>query len=269
VTDAHAISATFTAPDVNEVFWMEPDQQGILCGTQAGEWLVGPAAPGAISPLNIKAARATTIGCANILPRRTDHTLVFAQRYVQKIQEYFADVYSGKFSSPQLTRNAKHLTVAGLSELAYQRELAPIVWGRLASGGLIGITYQRDSLTTARGPDIAGAHRHTLGSGRAVRSISVGASADGNLDSLYMVTEAASGGAFHVEVMTSLLSEGFSLNDCWFVDDALVPTSFAIDATTSDDAPYGGVWLYGLWPLEGKTVAAWICAGWTAARAGF
>jgi hypothetical protein len=55
VTDAHAISATFTAPDVNAIFWMEPDQQGILCGTQAGEWLVGPAAPGALSPLNIKA----------------------------------------------------------------------------------------------------------------------------------------------------------------------------------------------------------------------
>jgi hypothetical protein len=189
VADDNAISAIFTAPDVNEIFWMEPDQQGILCGTQAGEWLLGPAAPGAISPLNIKAARLTKVGCANILPRRTDHTLVFAQRYLQKIQEYFADVYFGKFSSPHITKTSKHLTVTGLAELAYQQELAPIVWARLENGALMGITYQRDSLTTARGPDIAGAHRHTLGSGRAVRSISVGASAAGNLDSLFMATE--------------------------------------------------------------------------------
>jgi hypothetical protein len=258
VTDAHAISATFTAPDVNEIFWMEPDQQGILCGTQAGEWLVGPAAPGALSPLNIKADRVTTIGCADILPRRTDHTLVFVQRYLQKVQEYFADVYSGKFSSPHLTKNSKHLTPPKLAEIAYQEELAPIVWARLANGALIGITYQRDSLTTARGPDLAGAHRHTLGSGRAVRSISVGASASGNLDSLYMATEEANGGTFHIEMMTRLLSEGFAFSDCWFLDDALVPTSFAIDATPITGAPYGGVYLYGLWPLNGKTVAAYL-----------
>jgi hypothetical protein len=258
VTDAHAISATFTAPDVNAIFWMEPDQQGILCGTQAGEWLVGPAAPGALSPLNIKADRVTTIGCADILPRRTDHTLVFVQRYLQKVQEYFADVYSGKFSSPHLTKNSKHLTPPKLAEIAYQEELAPIVWARLANGALIGITYQRDSLTTARGPDLAGAHRHTLGSGRAVRSISVGASASGNLDSLYMATEEANGGTFHIEMMTRLLSEGFAFSDCWFLDDALVPTSFAIDATPITGAPYGGVYLYGLWPLNGKTVAAYL-----------
>jgi hypothetical protein len=258
VADDNAISAIFTAPDVNEIFWMDPDQQGIICGTQAGEWLLGPAAPGAVSPLNIKAARLTKVGCANILPRRTDHTLVFAQRYLQKIQEYFADVYFGKFSSPHITKTCKHLTVPGLAELAYQQELAPIVWARLANGTLMGITYQRDSLTTARGPDIAGAHRHTLGSGRAVRSISAGASAAGNLDSLYMATEDASGGAFHVEVMTSLLSEGFAFSDCWFLDDALVPTSFAIDTTPITGAPYGGVHLYGLWPLNGKTVAAYL-----------
>jgi hypothetical protein len=257
VTDAHAISATFTAPDVNEIFWMEPDQQGILCGTQAGEWLVGPAAPGALSPLNIKAAASprsaaptscraapTTRWCSrSAICRRSG---VFCRRLLRQVL----------LAAPDQELQAPDR--AGLAELAYQEELAPIVWARLANGALMGITYQRDSLTTARGPDLAGAHRHTLGSGRAVRSISVGASAGGNLDSLYMATEEANGGTFHVEMMTSLLSEGFAFSDCWFLDDALVPTSFAIDATPITGAPYGGVYLYGLWPLNGKTVAAYL-----------
>lgn len=259
VTDAHAISAVFTATDLNKVFWMDPDDQGIICGTQAGEWLVGPAAPGALSPLNAKASRRTKVGCADVLPRRTDHGLLFVQKFRQKIQEYFADVMSGKFASPHITEKSKHLTVSGVQEIAYQQELAPAVWARLGSGALMGITYKRDSNTVSRPPDMAGAHRHDLGSGRAVRSISGGASAGGNLDSLYMVTEEAAGGAFHVEMMQPLLSEGFSLSDCWFVDDALIPASFEIDTTSTDDAPSGGVWLYGLWPLEGKTVTPWLC----------
>jgi hypothetical protein len=58
--------------------------------------------------------------------------------------------------------------------------------------------------------------------------------------------------------MRSLLSEGFVFSDCWFLDDALVPTSFAIDTTPITGAPYGGVTLYGLWPHNGKTVAAYL-----------
>src|SRR5262249_27786597 len=34
------ISYTFNAPDTNPIFWMVPDQLGIICGTQKGEWLV-------------------------------------------------------------------------------------------------------------------------------------------------------------------------------------------------------------------------------------
>jgi hypothetical protein len=123
---------------------------------------------------------------------------------------------------------------------------------------LIGITYQRDSLTTARGPDIAGAHRHTLGSGRAVRSISVGASAGGNLDSLYMVTEEASGGTFHVEVMTRLLSEGFTFSIAGSSTMRWCRPRSRSTRRRRPMRPMAACTLYGLWPLNGKTVAAYL-----------
>ena len=40
VTDADAIDYTLNSPDTNTVLWMHPDQQGIIVGTESGEWLV-------------------------------------------------------------------------------------------------------------------------------------------------------------------------------------------------------------------------------------
>src|SRR5262249_9574331 len=106
VTDANAISYTFNTKDVNPIFWMEPDQQGIICGTKGGEWLVQATSINSpLTPTNIQAHRVTKIGCANIEPRRTEHTVVFVQKFQRKVIEYFADVFSGKFTAPNLSKN--------------------------------------------------------------------------------------------------------------------------------------------------------------------
>jgi hypothetical protein len=254
VTGAHAISYTFNSPDTNPIYWMEPDLQGIICGTKAGEWLVQPPTPGAISPLNIAARRVTKIGCANIEPRRTEHTTVFVQKYGRKIMEYFADVYSGKFTAPHLSFKGKHLTRGGIDEIAYQQELSPTVWARV-KGALIGCTYKRDTLTTAQGPTIAGWHPHTLGTGRSVESLCVGPSIDGTLDSLSIVTNDTASGVRHVEIMTSLMDEGAALADAWFLDDAILPSSTTSSVVGSVGYPYGGLTINGLWHLNGKSVS--------------
>jgi hypothetical protein len=179
------------------------------------------------------------------------------QRFNRKVMEYFADVFSGKFTAPNLSDRAKHLTVTGIAEIAYQQELAPILWGRRNDGGLVGATYKRDTLMTSQGPTIIGWHRHQLGSGRSVESICVGPSVDGNLDTTSMITNDPNSGIRHIEVMTDLLDEGFTLTDCWFLDNGIVPTS-----TSVQSAPTGGVngslLVNGLWPHNGKTVSAFI-----------
>src|SRR6516225_4775686 len=143
VLTSSAISAVFNAPDANPIFWMLPDLQGILLGTRAGEWLIQAPTPGPISPFNIAGRRVTTIGCANIEPRRTEHTTIFVQKFQRKIMEYFADVFSGKYTAPHITFYSKHLTAGfgGVQEIAYQQEFNPIVWARLGTGFLVGWTY--------------------------------------------------------------------------------------------------------------------------------
>lgn len=256
VSDSNGIRYVLNAPDNNIIFWMQPDLQGIIVGAQGGEWLVQATTQNApLTSTNMQAHRVTRVGCANIEPRRTELTTVFVQKLQRKTIEYFADVFSGKFTAPNLNEMSKHLTIGGIEELAYQQELMPTIWARLATGQLIGAAYKRDTLFSSQGPKFCGWHRHTLGSGRTVQSITVGPDQTGNLEALMMTTKDANG-LFHVELMAGMSDEAVTLNTAWHVDSAIIPSSAQVNAATLGN-PYGTLTLNGLWPLNGSTVMVW------------
>lgn len=257
VLASSGISAVFNDDSVNPLRWMKSQQQGIVCGTQAGEWLIFAPTAGSIAPNNIDVRKLTKSGCANVEPRETEHTLVFVQRYGKKLIEYFPDVFSGKYTAPNLAEKAMHLTAKGVAELAYCQAVTPIIWYRDNAGNLRGITYKRDTLMTSQGPTLAGHHRHALGSGRIVESITAGPSTGGDLDSLTMITNDTATGVRHVEILTDMVAEGSTLAQASYLDDAVAPTS-TVQLTPAQLAPYGGLTLNGLWHLNGKTVQAWI-----------
>lgn len=255
VLPSSAISYVLNSDSTNPIFWFQPDLQGILVGTQAGEWLVVAPTNGPIAPTNIAARRVTKIGCANVEPRRTDNTNVFVKRYQRKLMEYFADVYSGKFSAPNLADKAEHIIRTGIAEIAYTEAVTPVVWGRAVDGSLFGMTYKRDALASANGPTFNGWHRHALGSGRIVESLCSGPSVGGDLDTLTVVTNDTATNVRHIEVLTDAPDEATPLIESWFLDDAVSPSSYSVVATPTADAPYGGLTLNGLWHLNGKTVS--------------
>src|SRR5262249_44614571 len=87
--------------------------------------------------------------------------------------------------------------------------------------------------------------RTALGSGRLVQSITVGASQAGTLDALSMGTNDSTTNIHHVEMMADLFEETDAIQSAWFLDDAVVPSSYV---------PLGtGVTFNGLWHLNGKT----------------
>ncbi len=248
VADSNAIAAVFNAPQVNTIFWLEPDQLGIVVGTQAGEWIVQASNQNnVLTPTSIQVHQATRNGCANMEPRKAGGTLVVVQRYKRNMMEYFADVYSGKFNAQNLSVASGHLTGRGVEELGYQQELAPLIWARCADGSLIGCSYKREANSTSSPPDFAGWHQHALGSGRTVESVCVGPSVGGDLDALSMVTN-DSGNVRHVEIMTDLMPENPDITDGWFLDDAVSPSSYQIVSNTD-------FLMNGLWHHNGKTVS--------------
>jgi hypothetical protein len=113
-------------------------------------------------------------------------------------------------------------------------------------------------LTTAQGPTFAGWHRHELGSGRVVESISVGPSVGGDLDSLAMVTNDPATGIRFVEIITDEFDEDATFSEAWFLDCATTGTSHSVSTAAQAGAPYGGLTVNGLSYLNGKTVQAWI-----------
>jgi hypothetical protein len=254
VAASSAISYVLNSDSVNPIFWMQPDLQGLIIGTQAGEWLVQAPTTGPIAPTNIAARRVTKIGSANVEPRRTEHTNVFVKRYGRKLIEYFADANFNKLSGPNLADKAEHIVKAGIAEIAYTEAVTPVIWGRDADGALFGVTYKRDTLTTTQTATFVAWHRHALGSGRTVESICNGPSADGDLDALTMVTNDADTGVRHVEILTDTIDEEATLADAWFLDNAVRPSSTSSTNTPSDGAPYGGLTINGLWHLNGETV---------------
>jgi hypothetical protein len=178
------------------------------------------------------------------------------QRYKRKVLEYFADVYSGKFTAQILSAFSKHLTKSYIQEIGWQQELAPCCGIGWATARWPAGPTSAEALVSSQPPQTMGAHRHTLGSGRTVESIAVAANADGTLDALQMVTNDAASGVRHVEMLTrcsrkpTTLARRLVARRCGEPEFVGQRCNAAVDG-----APYGGLTLYGLWHLNGKTVS--------------
>jgi hypothetical protein len=255
VADNNGMAEILKGEDRNTIFWMVGTSAGIAAGTQGGEWSIQASQLNEpLSPTSIQAHKVTKYGCANVEPRNTGLSHVFVQRYQKQVFEYLTDVFSGKFIGTNISRKAKHLTSDGIAEIAYQAELAPIVWARTNTNKLIGCTYKRESPFSTQPASFMGWHQHTLGSGRAVESIQAGPSPDGTLDSLMLITNDTATGIRYVELLTPIFEETGKITDAWFLDAAVVPTASEVKTV----AGHLSVVFYGLDYIAGKTITAWI-----------
>jgi len=256
VSDANAISYTFNAKDINTIFWMTPQHTGMLCGTQAGEWLVQASSNNdPLTPTSCQAKRVTKYGSANVEPVEAPFATLFVARNNKKLFEYLADVFSGKFSGINVSLTGSHLTASGIAEIRYQKELTPVLWARMNDGTLAGMTYRRESAMLSEQPAFSGWHSHALGTGRSITSISIGPSVGGDLDTLTMVTFDSVNNIYYVELLTDLFPENGANTDAWFLDGATTPagsvlTGFGASATQLE--------IYGLENYNGETITAYV-----------
>lgn len=258
VGNANGLSEVFNSDDQNTLYWMEPTASGLLCGTKKGEWLIAASQlQDPITPTSIQVNRVTKVGCFNQIPAHTPLTMVLIQRYSRLLFEVFPDLFSGKITAPNLNVYSKHLTAPGVAEIAYQSELAPVLWGRNNDGSLVGWTYRRKKQMSAEEPDFVGGHRHALGSGRSVASICVNSTPQQTSDSLMLTTVDPVSGVYHIEQMTKMLDTTDALTAGWYVDDAVTPSGMVVNYTNGVAV---SLTFYGLWHLNGKTVSA-VCGG--------
>jgi len=248
------ISYVFNSPDANPIFWLEPDQLGIVGGTQAGEWLVQATSTNLpLTPATVQAHRYTKYNCANILPARTDLTLAVVQTFRRSLLEYFADVFSGRFSAHDLAHYAKHLTKSFIMEICWQQETIATIWARYGDGSFTSTGYSRRTLSTSQPAEMQAWAGHTLGTNRMVEFICTGANEFGTLDALTMVTNDPNGNIRWVEMLAKNFTETDLPAAGWFLDGGVRPSSTTAIAASAN-FPYGGLQLNGLWHLNGQTV---------------
>ncbi len=251
VSDENAMTEIFNAQDINTIVWMTPQQTGLLCGTQAGEWLIQASSAGSIlTPTSIQSKRITKYGDANVEPINAPFATLFVARNNKKVFEYLADVFTGKYSAINVSLTGSNLLLPGVDEIRYQKELCPVAWLRMDDGSFAGMTYRRESPMLSEQPAFAGWHSHALGTNRSIISIAVGPNVTGNLDALSMVTLDPVDGLYRVEVMTDIFPDNGTNLQAWFVDGGTTPVGSFLTSNS--------LTIYGLEKYNGSSVSVYI-----------
>lgn len=255
VADNCGISAVLKSDSINRALWMVPDEQGMMMGTQAGEWLIRASNNNdPITPTSIQAKRISKFGSENIEPCTTPLAKIFVQRDGRNLIEYVRNRMMGSFQGINMSLKAKHFTESGIQEVAFQALTTPIIWLRNGDGELVGCTYRRDEMYAIDPVSFAGWHKHSLGTGRVIKSIQTGPSTNGDLDALSMVTFDPAKKAHFVEVLTDIFEQNDTIYDAWFLDGSVTPAG--VERVTVDGIDY--LRLYGLGMFAGDRQDVWV-----------
>ena len=169
VEDDDAIDYTISADDVNAIFWLSAGEDTLTIGTAGGEWV--PSSVGAVlTPSDISVRRQVTTKAAQVQPIRVDNVILFIQRAKRKIKEFGFAFESDGFQSLDMTRLAQHISVGGISEMAFAEEQESQVYTVRNDGQLLSMTFRRKE-------DVVGWSRIILG-GRFPGGNSVATSGD-------------------------------------------------------------------------------------------
>ena len=225
VTASMSVVVTLNSNQVNVIRWMNSDDRGLLIGTTGGEWVVKATAAGdAVTPTNVTAVNPTTYGSANVAPVRVARATLFAQRAARKLREMTYVYVDDGFRAPDMTLLAEHVTLGGITQLAYQQEPQGIIWAVRADGTLLAFSYNREQQVT-------GWSRHQLGGFSdaaqtlppVVESIACIPMPNGTGDELWMVVQRYINGATHryVEYMNKIWAKGDTLSAAVYLDASL------------------------------------------------
>jgi len=192
--------------------------------TYGGEFTMEGGVEKPLTPTNVRSRMRSNRGCKGVKPVQIDNETILVQRSGRKIRALSYDVDSAKYSIPNLTTLAEHITESGVVDMAYQQEPGSLLHCVRADGKMAVLTLDRDESVTAW------TKFETEGSFRAISSNP----GDGN-DEAWIIAERTINGS------TKRYVERFSTD---------VLTDCAIIGTNESGA---SVWA-GLDHLEGKTV---------------
>jgi hypothetical protein len=142
VNDDDSFSLAITTQ--NKVRWIDA-LEALLIGTTGDEWRIASSKlETPLTPTNFTIRQQTEHGSAHIQPVRANSSLLFVDFVKRKVRELTYSASDEKYTAPDMTSLAEHITYSGITSIARQKNPESIVWMTLDDGSLISMTYERD-----------------------------------------------------------------------------------------------------------------------------
>ncbi|MDP9066612.1 MAG: hypothetical protein M3O06_12205 [Pseudomonadota bacterium] len=180
---ASAMNDLVTGSDASSICWLSAAVV-LLIGTEGGEYGLDAAnySTSPLGPANVEILRQSNWRCRHIAPQFVGTTVLYMQRAGRKLFAADYNFYLNRYDSTDQSKYAYHITIGGVTSIAYQQEPWSILWAIRADGTLLSYTFNREDNVTAW-------CRHNMGGGGVVESISVTPAPDGLRDELWMIVK--------------------------------------------------------------------------------
>jgi hypothetical protein len=214
VTADQAIFATLASDTADPIRWCRETPQGILLGTDGGEWLVAEANnTDPFGPGNVRATFQSAYGSRAIAPIKVQQSLLFVQRGGRKLRESIWGIDTETTKSRDVTVLSDHITRSGITSMCFQQEPRSTLWATRYDGVMLSFTYNNEQ-------DVYGWHRHPVGGNGLVECVVSIPSPDGSQDDLWMIVRRTIAGVEkrYVEWLDEGHAEGEDVVNAWYVD---------------------------------------------------
>ena len=242
IKDDNAISLTISSATVDLVDWMISGKK-LTVGTSGGVFqMYGAETALTITPFNFTIDRVTSYPTeSGALPIIIDNNVIYVQKNGRRLRDIAYSADAGGNQATDLTLRTDDIALGVLKDVAYQDMPYNLVWGRMADGKLIALTYNKSLNMSAWSHHVMGG---ALSSAHAeVESITVIPTTTHN--QLWMVVKRTvnSSTVRYVEYMDRFYDSGeLTSDDAHYVDSGIYTTGSGVTNLT------------GLNHLEGQTV---------------
>jgi len=229
-TTDSAMNNLVTGSDSSSICWLSAANI-LLIGTEGGEYGLDAAnfSTAPLGPANVEILRQSNWRCRHIAPQFIGTSVLYVQRAGRKVQAMDYNFYLNRYDSTDQNKFAYHISIGGMTALAYQQEPWSVLWGVRADGTLLSYTFNREDNVTAW-------CRHNLGGNGLVESIAVIPAPDGLRDEVWMIVNRTVNGVTirTVEYMAKAFegpqagNPGDAQSSAWYVDcgvQSTTPTS--------------------------------------------
>jgi len=140
VVDSDAVRRALNSGSLQQVLHYVSFER-LYCFTAEGVYAIGgPSIDEPITPASASARARTAFGAHPLVgPVKTGDSILYVTAAGEELRELAPDAAE----APNATVLADHIGSRGFAELAFQRSPYPLLWARLADGGLASMTYER------------------------------------------------------------------------------------------------------------------------------